>query len=88
MIPGRNFIPPEGKAAMGLALLKEAILDHLDERSDGLRNGDIAKDLGLESSHDGRQQDYLTYSVLGLLMKEQQVDKVRRAGKVYYARAR
>jgi hypothetical protein len=70
------------------ALLKEAILDHLEAHSDGLRNGDLAKDLGLESSHDGRQQDYLTYSVLGLLMKEQQIDKVRRGGKAYYVRAR
>jgi hypothetical protein len=88
MNPNRNFIPPEGKAAMGLALLKEAILDHLEAHSAGLRNGDLAKDLGLESSHDGRQQDYLTYSVLGLLMKEQQVDKVDRGGKAYYIRAR
>jgi uncharacterized protein len=86
MSPGSNFIPPEGKAAMGLALLKEAILDHLDDHPDGLRNGVLAKDLGLESSHDGRQQDYLTYSLLGILLMEHQVEKVRRSGKAYYVR--
>jgi hypothetical protein len=71
---------------MGLALLKEAILDHPDDHPDGLRNGALAKDLGLESSHDGRQQDYLTHSLLGILLMEHQLEKVRRSGKVYYVR--
>jgi uncharacterized protein len=46
----------------------------------------LAKNLGLESSHDGRQQDYLTYSLLGILLMEHQVEKVRRSGKAYYVR--
>jgi hypothetical protein len=83
---GQNFIPAKAKAAMGLALIKEAILDHLEAHSDGLRNADLAHDLGLESDHEGQQKDYLTYSVLGLLLKECQVEKVKRAAKTYYVR--
>lgn len=45
---------------MGLALIKEAILDHLGDKRDGLRNADLAHDLGLESDHEGHQKDYLT----------------------------
>ena len=82
----RNFIPPEEKAAMGLALLKEAILDHLEAHAEGLRNADLASDLQLESDHEGHQHDYLTYSILGLLMKERQVEKEKRGAKVYYVR--
>ena len=69
---------------MGLALLKEAVLEHLDGRPDGVRNRELAVELGLESSHEGKQQDYLTYSILGILMNDTRVRKIRRSGKVYY----
>ena len=71
---------------MGLALIKEAILDHLEAHRDGLRNAELAHGLGLESDHAGQQRDYLTYSVLGLLLKECQVEKVKRGAKTYYVR--
>ena len=72
---------------MGLAHIKEALLDHLDAHKEGLRNADLARDLGLESDHEGQQKDYLTYSILGLLLKECQVDKLKRGTKTYYVRA-
>jgi hypothetical protein len=88
MRTGQNFIPVKQKAAMGLALIKEAILDHLEAHKDtGLRNADLARDLGLESDHDGQQKDYLTYSILGLLLRECQVGKVKRGPKTFYMRA-
>lgn len=83
---GQNFIPVKQKATMGLALIKEAMLDHLEGHKEGLRNADIARDLGLESDHEGQQKDYLTYSILGLLLKECQVGKVKRGAKTYYVR--
>jgi uncharacterized protein len=83
---GHNFIPAKQKATMGLALIKEALLDHLEAHKEGLRNADLARDLGLESDHEGQQKDYLTYSILGLLLKECQVDKVKRGAKTYYVR--
>jgi hypothetical protein len=85
---GQNFIPVKQKATMGLALIKEAMLDHLEAHKEGLRNADLARDLGLESDHDGQQKDYLTYSILGLLLKECQVDKVKRGARTYYVRLR
>lgn len=88
MRTGQNFIPVKQKATMGLALIKEAILDHLEVHKDtGLRNADLARDLGLESDHEGQQKDYLTYSVLGLLLRECQVDKIKRGAKTFYVRA-
>jgi uncharacterized protein len=87
MSAGQNFISAKSKAAMGLALIKEAILDHLEGRRDGLRNAYLAHDLGLESDHEGQQKDYLTYSVLGLLLREHQVEKMKHGRKVYYVRA-
>jgi hypothetical protein len=87
MRAGQNFIPVKQKATMGLALIKEAILDHLEAHKEGLRNADLARDLGLESDHDGQQKDYLTYAILGLLLKERRVDNIKRGAKTYYLRA-
>lgn len=44
---------------------------------DGLRNSEIAEDLNLHSSHNGRQKDYLTYSILGILMEKGMVEKIK-----------
>lgn len=79
-----SFNSPEGKAAAGLALIKEAILAHLGRSPGGLRNAQIARDLGLESVHEGRQKDYLTYSVLGILLRERLVQKVRNGPSTFY----
>jgi hypothetical protein len=86
MRAGQNFIPVKQKATMGLALIKEAMLEHLEAHEEGLRNADLARDLGLESDHEGQQKDYLTYSILGLLLKECQVNKVKRGARTYYER--
>jgi hypothetical protein len=57
------------KAQEGLALMKQAVVDLLNEHPTGLRNVDIASALGVRSDHEGKQEDYLSYSVLGLLMR-------------------
>jgi hypothetical protein len=81
-----DYISSKEKAAMGLALIKEAILEHLTEHPDGLHNSDFARDLGLHSEHEGGQPDYLTYSVLGLLMTERRVTKVKGGARPHYVR--
>jgi hypothetical protein len=58
------------KAQLGLKLLKDSIFLLAEENNDGITNSDCAHYLGLQSDNDGNQQDYLTYSVLGLLLKE------------------
>jgi hypothetical protein len=72
---------------MGFALIKEAVLDHLKAHKEGLRNADLARHLGLESDHEGQQKEYLTYSVLGLLLRECQVERIKRGAKTFYVRA-
>ena len=58
------------KAQLGLKLLKDSITLLAEENLAGITNSDCAHYLGLQSDNEGSQQDYLTYSVLGLLMKE------------------
>lgn len=59
---------PSEKAAKARADLEDAILDYLKTRPEGAINNQIARDLGLESDFEGRQKNYLSYSVLGGLM--------------------
>lgn len=62
-------------AQNGLELIKKAILELLIANKNGLSNADISKYLGLQSSHNGGQQDYLIYSILGNMMKEKKIKK-------------
>lgn len=64
---------PDGcyeKAQMGLQLLKSAIMELAKANPSGISNSDAAKYLGLQSDYGGGSKDYLSYSLLGLLMKE------------------
>jgi len=58
------------KAQLGLQLIKDSINLLAEENLEGLTNSDCAHYLGLQSDNQGKQQDYLTYSILGLLLKE------------------
>lgn len=69
---------PDGcyeKAQMGLELLKAAVLELAKANPDGIKNSDAAKYLGLQSDYGGGSKDYLSYSLLGLLMKEGRVGR-------------
>lgn len=58
------------QAQAGLVQIQDAIVSLLRRQPDGLRNADIAEALGLRSDFLGRQKDYLTYSVLGGLIRQ------------------
>ena len=76
-----HVVVPHGvveQAQLGLAMLKSAIANLVDANPDGITNSDAASLLGLRSDYRGRQKDYLSYSVLGLLLREGRV--VRREG--------
>lgn len=49
--------------------LEAAILDYLKSKPEGAINNQLARDLGLESDFAGRQKNYLSYSLLGGLLK-------------------
>lgn len=75
-----SLVVPQGvveKAQNGLEFLKTAILEFVRANSTGITNADAASLLGLRSDYLGRQKDYLSYSVLGLLLRE---GKIQRSG--------
>jgi hypothetical protein len=65
-----------GLASDALKKMEEAVLALLGNHN-GLTNSEIAEILKLRCSHEGRQKDYLTYSVLGILMEKEKVEKLR-----------
>lgn len=68
-----TVVMPSGvreKAPIGLALIKEAVLELCQVNAKGITNSDAASLLGLRSDYGGGSKDYLSYSVLGILMRE------------------
>lgn len=61
------------KAQVGLDLLKAAVLELAQANLDGITNSDASKALGLQSDYAGGSKDYLSWSILGLLMREGRV---------------
>jgi hypothetical protein len=58
------------QAQQGLTFLKSAIHNLARANPAGITNSDAASLLGLRSDYRGKQKDYLSYSVLGLLLRE------------------
>jgi hypothetical protein len=65
----------EARVQMALSLIKEEIVAMADLNPQGITNSDVANRLGLQSSHNGKQINYLSHSLLGLLMLEQRIIK-------------
>ena len=63
------------KAQIGLRMLKEAIEEVLEVTPQGVQNTELARSLGLESDFNGGQKNYLTYSILGILLKENRISR-------------
>ena len=60
-------------AQEGLRRIEVAILRLLGSNPEGLRNSKIAEKLNLRSDFNGKQKDYLTYSVLGGLLRRGEI---------------
>ncbi len=74
-----GLIVPHGareRAQIGLSLLKGAVLEFAKANSAGVQNSDIASLLGLRSDYAGGSKDSLSYSLLGLLMRDGKVERV------------
>jgi hypothetical protein len=83
----RNLIVPLGtpeKAQLGLSLMKEAVLELAQANEKGVTNSDVCHSLGLHSNYSGGSKDYLSWSVLGLLMKEGRVKRENSGGRGYH----
>ena len=83
-----SVIVPSGvkeKAQLGLTLLKEAVLELAKANPKGVSNSDTASLLGLRSDYGGGSKDYLSYSLLGILMREGKLERSQ-TGKKHIAR--
>ncbi len=49
---------------------QQALMELAKANPNGISNSDAAKYLGLQSDYGGGSKDYLSYSLIGLLMKE------------------
>lgn len=65
----------EARVQMALNIIKEEIVAMADLNPKGITNADVANKLGLQSSHNGGQINYLSHSLLGLLMLEERIIK-------------
>jgi hypothetical protein len=75
----KGVVVPSGtveKAQIGLELLKSSILELARANPEGILNSDAAKLLGLQSDYLGGSKDYLSWSLLGLLMREGKMVRV------------
>jgi hypothetical protein len=73
-----SVVVPSGvkeKAQVGLSLLKEAVLDLARANPTGVSNSETASLLGLRSDYGGGSKDYLSYSLLGILMREGKLER-------------
>jgi len=73
----------QDKSKTGIKIIENSIIELLDDHN-GLTNSEIANILGLESSHEGKQKDFLTYSILGNLMKRDLIIKDRTGSRPVY----
>lgn len=63
------------KSQGGLDLLKQAVLEFIKANPAGVTNGDVSKYLGLQADYLGGSINYLSYNILGLLMRDNLVMK-------------
>ena len=76
----RGMIVPSGvveKAQIALDHLKSAVFETTKANKDGVTNYEVAKSLGLQSDYGGGSKNYLSYSVLGILMREGKVKRLQ-----------
>lgn len=86
----RSIVVPYGareRAQIGLNLLKQAVLEFAKANERGITNSDAASLLGLRSDYGGGSKDYLSYSIIGLLMREGKLAR-ERDGKRHFAQVR
>jgi hypothetical protein len=72
------------KAQLGLSLLKDAVLELAQANARGVTNSDVCHALGLHSNYSGGSKDYLSWSILGLLMKDGKLKRENSGGRGYH----
>lgn len=78
---GRDINVPLGapeRAQLGLSLIKDAVLELVQANATGVTNAETANALALKSDHDSGSKDYLTFSIIGLLLHEGRLRRVEK----------
>jgi len=86
-LPKNPLNVPDGcyeRAQIALTMLQNSVMEFARANPKGVRNADVAKYLGLQSSYNGGVKDYPSYSLLGLLMKEGQIKREKVDGTVMH----
>jgi hypothetical protein len=74
----KSVVVPQGakeRAQVGLAMLKGAVLELAKANRLGVTNSDVASLLGLRSDYAGGSKDYLSFSILGILMRDGKIHR-------------
>lgn len=74
----KTLVVPAGareKAQIGLQFLKDAVLELAQANPNGVMNSDVTKVFGLQSDYAGGSKDYLSWSILGILMREGKMER-------------
>lgn len=66
------------RAQVGFENIRTAIIALLKNNPQGLGNAEVAEELGLRTGMDGRQKDYLTWSILQGLVQQRILSRVPR----------
>ena len=61
---------PSQKAQLGRDLIKEAVIQLLESSGHPMTHAEIVRDLGIPSDFQGENSNYLSWSILGLLVTE------------------
>ena len=73
------------KAQKALTDLKAAVYEFVKDNN-GLYHAQIVKALGLESDFEGKQKNYLSWSIIGILVNEGAIRyEMRRNRKIYFS---
>lgn len=59
----------------GLTKIESAIICFIKNHPEGVSNGQIAHELGLESDIEGKHKNYLSWSILGNLVNRKLISK-------------
>ncbi len=76
----RGIIVPDGvveKSQIALEHLKSAVFEIAQANKDGITNYEVARCLGLQSDYGGGSKNYLSYSLLGILMRDGKIKRLQ-----------
>jgi len=76
----RGVVVPDGvveKSQIALEHLKNAVFEIAQANKEGVTNYEVAKCLGLQSDYGGGSKNYLSYSLLGILMRDGKIKRLQ-----------